>query len=110
MSVRLVLVLGVRQLMDSLLTRRGIQPTFAAGYRISDNDVMLAAAEATGAARVQVEAALSKVCHLSNPRPSPCLPSHNLPLTSGLCPLRCRDAGVLPCSKPFPLKGIEYER
>ena len=72
MSVRLVLVLGVRQLMDQLLMARGITPTFVAGYRISDSDVMVAAAEATGAARVQVEAALSRVP--LPPPPSPLLP------------------------------------
>lgn len=70
MSVRLVLVLGVRQLMDELLMARGITPTFVAGYRISDNDVMVAAAEATGAARVQVEAALSRVPPAPPPPPS----------------------------------------
>jgi acetylglutamate kinase len=61
LSMRLVLVLGVRKQMDQLLSARGIVPCFAAGFRVSDGDVMTAAAEATGAARTKVEAALSKV-------------------------------------------------
>lgn len=60
LSMRLVLVLGVRKQMDQLLSARGIVPCFAAGFRVSDGDVMTAAAEATGAARTKVEAALSK--------------------------------------------------
>lgn len=60
LSMHLVLVLGVRKQMDQLLLDRGIVPRFAAGFRVSDGDVMTAAAEATGAARTEVEAALSK--------------------------------------------------
>lgn len=59
--MRLVLVLGVRKQMDRLLLDRGILPRFAGGFRVSDGDVLTAAAEATGAARTEVEAALSKV-------------------------------------------------
>ena len=90
MSVRLVLVLGVRQLMDQLLTARGITPTFAAGYRISDSNVMLAAAEATGAARVQVEAALSKVPLM------PPSPSRFSPLPAQCANKDVRPTGCLP--------------
>lgn len=61
MNVRLVLVLGVRRQMDGLLAARGIAPQYVGGYRVTDMEVMTAAAEATGAARVEVEAALSKV-------------------------------------------------
>lgn len=60
MNVRLVLVLGVRHQMDKLLAARGLEPHYVDGYRVTDMDVMTAAAEATGAARVEVEAALSK--------------------------------------------------
>ncbi len=61
MNVRLVLVLGVRHQMDQLLEARGVAPHYVDGYRVTDMEVMTAAAEATGAARVEVEAALSKV-------------------------------------------------
>ena len=61
MNVRLVLVLGVRLQMDGLLAARGVAPQYVGGYRVTDMEVMTAAAEATGAARVEVEAALSKV-------------------------------------------------
>ena len=61
MNVRLVLVLGVRLQMDGLLAARGVVPQYVDGYRVTDMEVMTAAAEATGAARVEVEAALSKV-------------------------------------------------
>jgi hypothetical protein len=61
MNVRLVLVLGVRLQMDGLLAARGVAPQYVDGYRVTDMEVMTAAAEATGAARVEVEAALSKV-------------------------------------------------
>lgn len=70
MNVRLVLVLGVRRQMDRLLAARGLEPHYVDGYRVTDMDVMTAAAEATGAARVEVEAALSKVS--SKLRHSPC--------------------------------------
>ena len=61
MNVRLVLVLGVRLQMDGLLAARGVARQYVDGYRVTDMEVMTAAAEATGAARVEVEAALSKV-------------------------------------------------
>lgn len=71
MNVRLVLVLGVRLQMDGLLAARGVAPQYVDGYRVTDMQVMTAAAEATGAARVEVEAALSKVCcQTLNPLPA----------------------------------------
>ena len=59
--MRLVLVIGVKQQIDELIRRAGSQPCFIGGYRVTDPAAMTAAAEATGAARAEVEARLSKV-------------------------------------------------
>ncbi len=63
-SARTVVRAGQRRLVDEidhLLEARGVAPHYVDGYRVTDMEVMTAAAEATGAARVEVEAALSKV-------------------------------------------------
>ena len=59
--MRLVLVIGVKQQIDELIRRAGSEPHFVGGYRVTDAAAMTAAAEATGAARAEVEARLSKV-------------------------------------------------
>ena len=41
---------------------RGLEPKNVRGYRITDEDAMLAAMEAAGTSRMLVEAHLSKVC------------------------------------------------
>ena len=58
-----MLVVGVKQQIDELIRRAGAEPCFVGGYRVTDPAAMTAAAEATGAARAEVEARLSKVRH-----------------------------------------------
>ena len=59
-----MLVLGLKQQIDSLIRAAGSEPRYEGGYRITDEIAMVAAAEAIGAARAQVEARLSKVTSL----------------------------------------------
>ena len=61
LGTRLVIVLGVQQLVDTELQRQGVEPRYVRGYRITDAAAMQAAKEAAGAARLEVEAYLSKV-------------------------------------------------
>ncbi len=46
---------------------RGLEPKNVKGYRITDEDAMLAAMEAAGTSRMLVEAQLSKVQHIKGP-------------------------------------------
>ena len=61
MGCRLVVVLGATTQIDNYLRMRGLDTKHVKGYRITDEDAMLAAMEAAGAARMLVEAQLSKV-------------------------------------------------
>ena len=61
LGVKLVIVLGVTPQIDALLEERGHQPQFLGGYRVTDEHAMLAAMQAAGSARMEVEAQLSKV-------------------------------------------------
>ena len=65
LGVKLVIVLGVQPQIDALLEERGHEPKYMGGYRITDEHAMLAAMQAAGSARMEVEAQLSKVCRLS---------------------------------------------
>lgn len=60
MGVRLVLILGLKGQIDTLIGMAGSEPRYVGGYRITDEVAMIAAAEAIGAARAEVEARLSK--------------------------------------------------
>lgn len=73
LGVRLILVLGLKQQIDSLIRGAGSEPRYEGGYRITDEIAMVAAAEAIGAARAEVEARLSKVC---SPLPPPQIHTH----------------------------------
>ena len=64
--MRLVLVLGARPNIDALVRRTGGEPQYAGGQRVTDGVTMAAAMQAAGAARLDVEARLSKVRHLAH--------------------------------------------
>lgn len=57
----MVLVLGTRPNIDARVRQSGAEPCYAAGQRVTDAATMHAAMQAAGAARMQVEARLSKV-------------------------------------------------
>ena len=59
-----MVVLGVKTQIDNYLSMRGLDPKRVGGYRVTDEDAMLAAMEAAGTARMLVEAQLSKVISL----------------------------------------------
>ena len=61
LGVRLVLVLGVRPGIDDMVRESGHEPVFSRGQRVTDGVAMEAAMQAAGAARMEVEARLSKV-------------------------------------------------
>ena len=71
LGCRLVVVLGGKVQIDNYLNMRGLEPKMIGGYRITDDDAMLAAMEAAGTSRMLVEAHLSKV----QPPSSACLSS-----------------------------------
>ena len=84
LGVKLVIVLGVQPQIDALLEDRGHTSQHVGGYRITDEQAMLAAMQAAGAARMEVEAQLSKV------RTAPTMPaSRCLSMLCRLCAL-CR--------------------
>lgn len=56
-----MVVLGAKTQIDNYLNMRGLDPKHVGGYRVTDEDAMLAAMEAAGTARMLVEAQLSKV-------------------------------------------------
>ena len=67
LGVRMVLVLGTRPNIDARVRQSGAEPYYEAGQRVTDAGTMHAAMQAAGAARMQVEARLSKVgrhCHI----------------------------------------------
>lgn len=60
-----MVVLGAKIQIDNYLSMRGLDAKNVKGYRVTDEDAMLAAMEAAGTSRMLVEAQLSKVCHLT---------------------------------------------
>lgn len=62
-----MLVLGARMQINEYVREHGAEPTYAAGFRVTDHIAMEAAISAAGKARMEVEARLSKVCS-SGPR------------------------------------------
>ena len=77
LGVRLVLVLGVRPDIDAMVRDSGHEPIYAHGQRVTDGVAMEAAMQAAGAARMKVEARLSKVmlrpALIIVPSPSACI-------------------------------------
>lgn len=61
LGVRLVLVLGARPGIDAMVRDSGHEPRYSHGQRVTDGVAMEAAMQAAGAARMEVEARLSKV-------------------------------------------------
>lgn len=60
LGVKLVLVVGARMQINEAIIACGMKPTYAGGYRVTDSISMKAAIQAAGAARMEVEARLSK--------------------------------------------------
>lgn len=60
LGVRLVVVVGARMQINEAMRAHGVEPEYAGGYRVTDDVAMHAAIAAAGAARMEVEARLSK--------------------------------------------------
>lgn len=61
LGVKVVLVVGARLQVNEAIRATGSEPQFVSGYRVTDAVAMEAAVQAAGAARMEVEARLSKV-------------------------------------------------
>jgi amino-acid N-acetyltransferase len=59
LGVRVVLVAGARPQIDEALARRGLEPRFEGGLRVTDEVALECVKEAVGATRVELEALLS---------------------------------------------------
>lgn len=59
LGVRLVLIAGARPQIDAALLRRGEEPRFEGGLRVTDDAALECVKEAVGATRVELEALLS---------------------------------------------------
>ena len=59
LGVRVVLVAGARPQIDEALARRGVEPRFEGGLRVTDEVALECVKEAVGATRVELEALLS---------------------------------------------------
>lgn len=59
LGVRLVVALGTKPQVDGRLSRSGSQSKFVDGYRVTDAAALSAAVDAAGAARLELEAAMS---------------------------------------------------
>jgi amino-acid N-acetyltransferase len=60
LGVKLVVVVGARMQINQAIAARGSESRYAGGYRVTDDTAMEAAVAAAGAARMEVEARLSK--------------------------------------------------
>ncbi|CAG9466154.1 unnamed protein product [Pedinophyceae sp. YPF-701] len=60
LGVKLVLVLGCFPQIQSLIRTQGVQAKFVNGYRVTDRESLVAAMEAAGQVRLEVEARLSR--------------------------------------------------
>lgn len=60
LGVRLVVVIGARMQINQAIRAKGSEPRYVKGYRVTDDVAMKAAVAAAGAARMVVEARLSK--------------------------------------------------
>lgn len=92
LGVRLAVALGTGPQVDARLAARGAPSRFVGGYRVTDAAALDAAVDAAGAARVVVEAAMSKVVCVRERREFvlffSCLHAHpTLPSHPGPCRL-----------------------
>lgn len=60
LGVRLTVVIGARMQINQAIRAEGVEPRYAKGYRVTDDVALKAAIAAAGAARMIVEARLSK--------------------------------------------------
>lgn len=60
LGVRVIVVVGAQQQIDSMLTERGMTPKYVGGYRLTDQKAMRIAIEAAGQIRTTCEQFLSK--------------------------------------------------
>lgn len=60
LGVHLVVVVGARMQINEAIRAKGSEPQYSKGYRVTDDVAMKAAVSAAGAARMMVEARLSK--------------------------------------------------
>jgi amino-acid N-acetyltransferase len=60
LGVRVVVVIGARMQINEAIRAKGSEPRYVKGYRVTDDVAMKAAVAAAGAARMVVEARLSK--------------------------------------------------
>ena len=60
LGVRIVLVMGVRQLLHEKLRAAGKQPTYKQGLRITDRETLELLKEASGTARSEIERSLTR--------------------------------------------------
>ena len=61
LGARLVLIVGAKTQTDAILRANNQVPQYVGGYRVTDEVAMQAATQAAGAARVEIEAQLSRV-------------------------------------------------
>lgn len=61
LGVRIVVVVGSQQQIDTMIRERGGEPHYETGYRVTDRDTLRIAIEAAGQVRTACEQFLSKV-------------------------------------------------
>lgn len=98
-------MLGAQSQIDNYLSMRGLQRHMVGGYRVTDENAMLAAMEAAGTARMLVEAQLSKVrCMPQSSRyniPDYCQ-SREMPMSAFVTTFHDTDSTQVPL-EPLPL-------
>jgi len=60
LGVQLILVAGVRELLDEKLKKNGLKPLYEGGMRVTDDDTMNYLKETSGAARFEIESSLAR--------------------------------------------------
>ena len=60
LGVQLILVAGVRELLDDKLLKNGLKPVYEGGMRVTDDETMNFLKETSGAARFEIESSLAR--------------------------------------------------